>query len=143
MPLTWLTSCVMLRHPVPTMQDAPPFRQPRRERGSSSTSITGLETVPARNFQGVDRKRNQARARDANVRPGELSRARHVVSAAELAAGNDATWQALMDPARQPPQSLAPAELLAFQKVPDSSPINRLGSPPHCVRRERRRGHRG
>ena len=39
----------------------------------------------------------------AQVRVGEVSRARQLLTATELAPGNDATWRALTDPVRRPP----------------------------------------
>ena len=43
----------------------------------------------------AERRRAQACAK---VRLGELSRARHILTAAELAPGNEATWRALTNP---------------------------------------------
>ena len=53
----------------------------------------------------------------ARVRRGELSRARHVFTAAELAPGDEATRAALTDPAKRPPQPREPIppEVLQFQ----------------------------
>ena len=59
-----------------------------------------------------ERKRRQACAK---VQRGEVSRARQVLTAAELAPGNEATWAALTDPTRRPPVPRAevPSELLS------------------------------
>ena len=88
----------------------------------------------------TSRKRNQACAK---VRQGELSRARQVLTAAELAPGTDATWQALTDPARRPPQPLEPlpAELLAFQ--PDQQVRLAAGAVATTLREAKRGGAAG
>ena len=88
----------------------------------------------------TSRKRNQACAK---VRQGELSRARQVLAAAELAPGTDATWQALTDPARRPPQPLEPlpAELLAFQ--PDQQVRLAAGAVATTLREAKRVGAAG
>ena len=61
-----------------------------------------------------ERRREAACAR---VRRGELSRARQVLTAAELAPGDEATRAALTDPAKRPPQPREPIppEVLQFQ----------------------------
>ena len=65
----------------------------------------------------AERKRAQSCAK---VRLGELSRARHILTAAELAPGDDTTWRALTDPAKRPPQprTAIPADLLEPQADP-------------------------
>ena len=51
----------------------------------------------------------------AKVRKGELFRARHLLTAAELAPGNEATLAALTDASKRPPREPIPAELLRLQ----------------------------
>ena len=53
----------------------------------------------------------------ALVRRGELSRARQVLTAAQLAPGTEETYQALADPARRPPERMRdiPPEVLAHR----------------------------
>ena len=53
----------------------------------------------------------------ARARRGELSRARQLLTAAELAPGDEATRAALTDPAKRPPQPREPIppEVLQFQ----------------------------
>ena len=77
-------------------------QQPRSPRRASA---------PPDEDGGAERRWTQACAR---VRVGELSRTRHMLTAAELAPGDDATWRALTDPAKRPPQlrKSIPAELL-------------------------------
>ena len=49
----------------------------------------------------------------AHVRRGEVSRARHTLTATPLAPGDEATWEALTDPARRRPRH-APWPLFGF-----------------------------
>ena len=53
----------------------------------------------------------------ARARRGELSRARQLLTVAELAPGDEATRAALTDPAKRPPQHREPIppEVLQFQ----------------------------
>ena len=62
------------------------------------------------------------------MRRGELSRARQLLTAAELAPGNAATLAALTDPAKRPPlaRDPVPADVLEFQpaspvRLPDGA----------------------
>ena len=76
---------------------------------------TRPETPPQLDAEALaERKREQACAK---VRQGKLSRARHVLAAAELAPGTEATWDALTDPAKRPPEARAalPQHLLQYQ----------------------------
>ena len=68
--------------------------------------------VPAELDAEVLAERRHLRA-CTKVRQGELSRARQVLTAAELTPGNAATWAALTDPVRRPPYARTepPAEL--------------------------------
>ena len=70
----------------------------------------------------AERKREQA---SAKVRKGELSRARHLLTAAELAPGNEATWRMFIDPARRPlrPRTAVPSDVADYRP---NSPL-RLG----------------
>ncbi|CAE7939482.1 unnamed protein product [Symbiodinium sp. KB8] len=81
-----------------------------------------LEAARAHRRQAVARPTVEAEAletgkRDracAKVRMGELTRARRVLTASELAPGDEATFRALTDPFRRPPEPRAaiPAEAL-------------------------------
>ena len=87
-----------------------------------------------------ERKRHNACAK---VRQGELSRARQVLTAAELAPGTEATWRALTDPERRPPQprSPIPAELLAYE--PERQVQLAAGSVATALREAKRGGAAG
>ena len=61
-----------------------------------------MELDPAVAFE---RKRQRACAK---VRQGEFTRARQVLTAAELAPGTEATWVALTDPTKRPPEARFP-----------------------------------
>ena len=65
--------------------------RPSRQRSSAHTQELPPDEVS-------ERKRHHA---CATVRQGELSRARQVLTAAELASGTEATWRALTDPERR------------------------------------------
>ena len=49
---------------------------------------------------------------------GELTRARHVLTAADLASGNETTYRALADPARRPPEPRTAIPATALQYEP-------------------------
>ena len=87
-----------------------------------------------------ERKRHNACAK---VRQGELSRARQVLTAAELAPGTEATWRALTDPERRPPQPRSPtrAELLAYE--PERQVQLAAGSVATALREAKRGGAAG
>ncbi|CAE7238875.1 unnamed protein product [Symbiodinium natans] len=88
---------------------------PRSQRGGDDAEVV------------AERKREQTCAK------GELSRARHLVSAAELAPGNEATWRLLTDPARRLPRPRTAVRLTwlnAGRTV--SSGSARLLSRLHC-----------
>ena len=86
----------------------------------------------------AERKREQACAK---VRRGELSRARHILTAAELAPGNEATWRLLADPARRPPQprTPVPSEVADYQP---SSPLQLGPTAIAAALRDAKRGER-
>ncbi|CAE7234946.1 unnamed protein product [Symbiodinium pilosum] len=73
------------------------------------------------------------------VRQGELSRARQVLTAAELAPGNVATWAALTDPVQRPPHARTepPAELLQYEPM---QPVQLSTRAVANALREARRG---
>ena len=75
----------------------------------------------------AERKREQACAK---VRRGELSRARHILTAAELAPGNEATWRLLAGPARRPPQPHTRSAVRGCRLPAEKSPPAR----PDCHR---------
>ena len=83
-----------------------------------------------------ERKRQRACAK---VRQGELSRARHVLTAAELAPGTEATWDALTDPAKRPPEARVapPAELPQYRP---ELPVQLSTQAVASALREARRG---
>ena len=84
----------------------------------------------------AERKREQACAK---VRRGELSRARHILTAAELAPGNEATWRLLADPARRPPQPRTPVP----SEVADYQPSSPLQLGPTAIAAALRDAKRG
>ena len=88
----------------------------------------------------VERKRELACAK---VRKGEVSRARQVLTAAEIAPGDDATWAALTDPARRPavPRTAVPQELLDFH--PAELPLLSVRALASALREARRGGAPG
>ena len=49
---------------------------------------------------------------------GELTRARHILTAAELAPGDETTYRALTDPARRPPEPRTAVPAAALQHEP-------------------------
>ena len=67
-------------------------------------------------------RRQLVKAACARVRKGEVSRARQLLTAAELAPGTEATWEALTDPERRPPEPRdhMPSDVMAF--TPDALP---------------------
>ena len=79
-------------------QRARSHSKPRGGRRRSSTPPAARGRVPAR-------------------RQGEISRARHLPTSGTLAPGDEATWEALTDPAKRPAQAHTPApdELLHSQ----------------------------
>ena len=84
----------------------------------------------------AERKREQACAK---VRRGELSRARHILTAAELAPGNEATWRLLADLARRPPQPRTPVP----SEVADYQPSSPLQLGPTAIAAALRDAKRG
>jgi len=70
----------------------------------------------------------------ANVRRGEVSRARGTLTSAAIAPGTDQTLAALSDPERRPPVPLhdVPAALLSFQ--PDSPAVLTDAAVAQCCR---------
>ena len=72
-------------------------------RAGSCRPQSGAQSLDAETV--AERKREQACTK---VRAGELSRARQLLTAAELAPGNEDTWRALTDPARRPPEPRTP-----------------------------------
>jgi len=85
--------------------------------GRRTAQHASRDAASARRGGATERKREQACAK---VRQGELSRARHVLTAAELAPGTEATWDALTDfcfPAKRPPEARAapPQHLLQYR----------------------------
>ena len=84
----------------------------------------------------AERKREQACAK---VRRGELSRARRILTAAELAPGNEATWRLLADPARRPPQPRTPVP----SEVADYQPSSPLQLGPTAIAAALRDAKRG
>ena len=90
--------------------------------------------------EASERKRQRACAK---VRQGELSRARQVPTAAELAPGTEATWDALTDAAKRPPEKrvATPAELLQCQ--PERSVQLSTRAVASALREARRGGAAG
>ncbi|OLP97981.1 132 kDa protein [Symbiodinium microadriaticum] len=72
-------------------------------RAGSCRPQSGAQSLDAETV--AERKREQACTK---VRAGELSRARQLLTAAEIAPGNEDTWRALTDPARRPPEPRTP-----------------------------------
>ena len=186
-----------LRHPVPTIQEVPPFLR-GAVRGALVQALRGLQAA-----QGYDREKQVTRAwalfllaprmllarvpehgragrrvlldkaqafqrgewttllrqaRDgrrgpqvrgpvdasrrretacAKVRNGEVSRARHVLTSADLAPGDDTTFTALTDPERRPPRA-APALADRSVGLPTGRAASlddarcRVGAPRHA-----------
>ncbi|CAE7030091.1 unnamed protein product [Symbiodinium natans] len=82
----------------------------------------GRQPIPPRPAANLDAEAVAERRREAacaRTRQGELSRARQVLTSAELAPGDEATRAALTDPAKRPPQPREPipAEVLQFQPL--------------------------
>ncbi|CAE7440143.1 unnamed protein product, partial [Symbiodinium sp. KB8] len=72
-------------------------------RAGSCRPQSGAQSLDAETV--AERKREQACTK---VRAGELSKARQLLTAAEIAPGNEDTWRALTDPARRPPEPRTP-----------------------------------
>ena len=72
----------------------------------------------------AERKRHQACFK---VKQGELSRARQVLTTCDLAPGTEATWAALTDPARRPPEPRTTIGQDVLHHQPDQ--------PPHLTTR--------
>ena len=86
--------------------------------------------------KAAERKRHQACAK---VRQGELSRARQVLTACDLAPGTEATWAALADPARRPPEARTAIDPEVFQHQP-SQPVHVTARAIAAPLRSARRG---
>ncbi|CAE7940818.1 unnamed protein product, partial [Symbiodinium sp. KB8] len=84
----------------------------------------------------AERKRHQACAK---VRQGELSRARQVLTACDLAPGTEATWAALTDPARRPPEARTAIDPDILQHQP-SQPVHLTTGAVAAALRSARRG---
>ena len=84
----------------------------------------------------AERRREAACAR---VRRGELLRARHVFTAAELAPGDEATRAALTDPAKRPPQPHEPILPKVLQFRPPT-PVRLTSTAVARSLREAKRG---
>ena len=98
---------------------------------------TRPETPPQLDAEALaERKCEQACAK---VRQGELSRARHVLTAAELAPGTEATWDALTDPAKRPPEARAALPQHLLQCQPEL-PVRLSSRAVATALREARRG---
>jgi len=84
----------------------------------------------------AERKCEQACAK---VRKGELSRARHLLTAAELAPGNEAAWRLLANPARRPPRprTAVPSDVADYQP---SSPLQLGPTAIAAALRDAKRG---
>ena len=151
------TPTTILRLAQPRREAAPPLRASRLLRGPASMLSTSLPSsarpcLPCKvyRFFTIGRATSlRARASDdeaarerrrylacANVRRGEVSRARVVLTSAAIAPGTDETFAALSDPARRPPspRQEVPVDRLSFQ--PDSPAVltdtavpHRLGEP--------------
>ena len=77
----------------------------RRDLGGAAVDAEALE----------ESKRNRACAK---VRMGELTRARQVLTAAELAPGDETTYRALTDPRRRPPEPRTAVPVATLQHTP-------------------------
>ena len=84
----------------------------------------------------AERKRHQACAK---VRQGELSRARQVLTACDLAPGAEATWAALTDPARRLPEARTAIDPDILQHQP-SQPVHLTTRAVAAALRSARRG---
>ena len=84
----------------------------------------------------AERKRHQACAK---VRQGELSRARQVLTACDLAPGTEATWAAPTDPERRPPEARTAIDPDILQHQP-SQPAHLTTRAVAAALRSARRG---
>ena len=70
---------------------------------------------------------------------GELTRARHILTAAELAPGDETTYRALTDPARRPPEPRTAVPAAALQHEP-AQPVRLTAKAVAAALRDTRRG---
>ena len=73
------------------------------------------------------------------VKMGELTRARHILTAAELAPGDETTYRALTDPARRPPEPRTAVPAAALQHEP-AQPVRLTAKAVAAALRDTRRG---
>ena len=156
-----------LRHPVPTLQDVPPFLRAavrgalvqalerlRAERSEGAATGTGSSRawklfilVPRMLLARTALRGPQGRAellgRATAFQRGEwlqlLQSARRVYDPARDAPGNEATWAALTDPTRRPPvpRTEVPPELLSHQPA---QPVHLSARAVASALRSARRG---
>eukprot|EP00439_Symbiodinium_sp_Y106_P019533 s4415_g2.t1 len=126
------------------MHDAPPHADDHTTAGATSqggsSALAGISASAWSSLDAVDlaaefgtpaaRERRRYLA-CANVRRGEVSRARVVLTSAAIAPGTDETFAALSDPARRPPspRQEVPVDRLSFQ--PDSPAVLTDTAVPH------------
>ena len=107
----------------------------REAAGAPRTSRTPAAPDASADEAACARRRGLA---CANVRRGEVSRARGVLTSAAIAPGTEETFAALSDPARRPPapRQDVPADLLNFQ--PDSPVVLTDAAVAQALRTARR-----
>ena len=106
-----------------------------------------LEAARAHRRQAVARPTVEAEALEtgrqdracAKVRMGELTRARQVLTASKLAPGDEATFRALTDPLRRPPEPRAAIPAEALQHAP-AQQVRLTAKAVASVLRDTRRG---
>ena len=98
----------------------------RRDLGGAAVDAEALE----------ESKRNRACAK---VRMGELTRACQVLTAAELAPGNETTYRALTDPRRRPPEPRTAVPVATLQHTP-AQPVRLTAKAVASALRDTRRG---
>ena len=98
----------------------------RRDLGGAAVDAEALE----------ESKRNRACAK---VRMGELTRARQVLTEAELAPGDETTYRALTDPRRRPPEPRTAVPVATLQHTP-AQPVRLTAKAVASALRDTRRG---